>query len=388
MKEENRVLITRYQDRLFFGIWQQGHPVELQLYEESQEGQLGDIYQAKVRDIVPAIHAAFVELTEKQMAYLPMEEAPDHGLGLTCGQEFPVQITKESQKTKDPVVSSHLSFPGRYCVLTTDSTAHHISSKIHEEAWRTAILSELAELPYGFILRTESRETETEIIRKELDQLWNTYQQILTLSATRKAHTRLWQSSPGWLNRLSTLTDGSYELVTDSQELLETCKKYVAERGLTERLSLRLYTDASYPLYKLYQVETELKAALSRQVWLKSGAYLVIDPTEAMTVIDVNTGKAASRKEKEEYLLKINEEAAKEAARQMRLRNLSGMILIDFIDMKKAESKEALIQTMKQAVFSDPVGVNVIDLTRLGIMECTRKKTTRPLSEQVRGLEL
>ena len=139
----------------------------------------------------------------------------------------------------------------------------------------------------------------------------------------------------------------------------------------------------SYPLRKLYRLDTVLQDALSKYVWLKSGGYLVIEPTEAMVVIDVNTGKAESRRTKEETILRLNLEAAVEIARQMRLRNLSGIILIDFIDMKKEAHQAQLLHALREAVQNDPAGVSVVDMTKLGIVECTRRKTSRPLYEQI-----
>lgn len=384
MKQENRIILTEYGSQLFFGIWEEGTAAEFSFYDKDARIQLGDIYQARVRDIVPSIRAAFVQLTPDQMAYLSLEEAPDHGQGIKCGQEFPVQIIKEAQKTKDPVVTSYPSLAGRYAVLTTDSDQIRISSKIRDEKWKQNIYDAIHRYRRGFIIRTEAYGASLESISAEMDHLEQVYEEILRSSATRKAETRLWQNDPAWLNRIGGLRDRSYEIVTDLPEIQKICDAYVHDRGMEDRFSVRLYEDSAYSLTKLYQIETELQRAVEKQVWLKSGAYLVIEPTEAMTVIDVNTGKSESRKSKEEYLLKINLEAADEAARQMRLRNLSGMILIDFIDMKSADNQKALVQHMKQAASHDPVGVNVVDLTKLGILECTRKKTSRPLHEQIR----
>lgn len=388
MKQENRIVITEQENRLFWGLWEEGQAAEFAFYEQNAEMQLGDIYQARVRDIVPSIRAAFVQLAPEQMGYLAFEEAPNHGEGLKCGQEFPVQIVKEAQKTKDPVVTSYLSLAGRFAVLTADSGQIRISSKIRDDRWKKALLAAIPPRRCGFIIRTEAYEEIPAVpgadrIIAEMDRLEQLYEEIRKASATRKAETRLWQNPPAWLTRIGALRQGNYEIVTDLPEVGQSCERFIGERGLQDRFSVRLYGDPSYSLAKLYQIGTEVQRALDKRVWLKSGAYLVIEPTEAMTVIDVNTGKADSRKSKEEYLLKINEEAADEAARQMRLRNLSGMILIDFIDMKSAENQKALIHHMKQAVSRDPVGVNVVDLTRLGILECTRKKTSRPLHEQI-----
>ena len=152
-------------------------------------------------------------------------------------------------------------------------------------------------------------------------------------------------------------------------------------------LHLRLYQDDLLPLYKLCRLEREIDLATSRQVWLKSGGYLVIDPTEALTVIDVNTGKYSGKKLRRETLKTINLEAAKEAARQIRLRNLSGIILIDFINMENKEDQKELLAFLESRLFADPVKTRLIDMTKLELVEITRKKVHKTLKEQIAALE-
>ena len=155
---------------------------------------------------------------------------------------------------------------------------------------------------------------------------------------------------------------------------------------LPDKLSLlKLYDDPSFPLDKLYSTQTILEKALRERAWLKTGGYLIIQPTEALTVIDVNTGKFDRKGQMEATFLKTNLEAAKEAARQMRLRNLSGIILIDFIDMALEESRQKLIRTLKDALREDPVKADFVGITKLGLAEITRKKVRRPLAETVRA---
>ena len=149
---------------------------------------------------------------------------------------------------------------------------------------------------------------------------------------------------------------------------------------LSRNISLRFYED-SYPLYQLYSLKKELDESLSRKVWLKSGAYLIIDPTEALTVIDVNSGK--NEKKSDDYFLKINLEAAKEIARQLKLRNISGICIVDFIDMTNTEHQTELISYMKRLCKQDHITTTVVDMTKLHLMEITRKKTTPTLYEQI-----
>ena len=388
----NKVILTHLRDRIFFGLWENDKPAELAFYDSEPGITLGDIVLARVKDVVPGIRAAFVQLTPSQMAFLPLEEAPE---GLRSGDEIAVQVTKEAQKTKDPVVSTKWSLTGRFVVLVTDTQKVSVSTKIHDGAWRAQIQENLQTwltsekktnpaVDCGFIVRTEAYEASCEEILQEAQSLLKDYLRICQAAKTRACYSVLQRSEPAWLSRLLGMTE-PVEIVTDLPEIHEQCNQFIAKYGLAFRLSLRLYQDPKYSLAKLYSLDTVLEDALRKNVWLKSGGYLVIEPTEAMVVIDVNTGKAEGKKSKEENILRLNLEAADEVARQMRLRNLSGMILIDFIDMRKAEHDEMLLMHLRGAVKNDPVGVTVVDMTKLGIVECTRRKKAKPLHEQVSG---
>lgn len=387
----NQIVLTGYRDALCFSLWENGQVMELALYEQEPGLTLGDICLARVEDIVPGIQAAFVGLTPKQRAYLPLEQAPP---GLRCGDELPVQLVKEAQKTKDPVATGWISITGRLAVLVTDQTQIRISSKISDAAWKEAakerveqLFASESDLPYGFIIRTGAYHASFDELCREIEEMVKQYRVICQAAATRSCYSRLLRSDPAWLTRLYSLAGNStneYEVVTDLPDIYERCQEFLARHNMTSLISLRMYTDASYSLEKLYSLDTVRENALAKHVWLKSGGYLVIEPTEAMVVIDVNTGKAKGKKPKEEMILRLNLEAAAEIARQLRLRNLSGIILIDFIDMKQNAHREQLMRALQEAVRMDPVGVSVIDMTKLGLVECTRRKVARPLHEQVK----
>lgn len=408
----NRVLLTYYKDRLLFGLWENGRPVELAFYEKDPGLKIDDICLARVKDIVPGIRAAFVQLSPSQNAYLPLEQAPE---GIRCGDELAVQITKEAQKTKDPVITTRLSLTGRLAVLVTDNTRISVSARIQDSRWKAEIIEKLQAFldsldihsinsdavcslrrPCGFIIRTGAYQASWEELSREISALIEQYRQICQAAATRSCFSRLLVSEPAWLTRLYHL-QGKYlqdnsaltsaEILTDSPKLYEQCREFLTRRRMSDFFSLRLYEDTDYPLDKLYRLDTVVEEATKKNVWLKSGGYLVIELTEAMVVIDVNTGKSEGRRSKEENILRLNLEAADEIARQLRLRNLSGMILIDFIDMKEAGHQAQVMSYLREAVKADPVGVTVVDMTKLGIVECTRRKTERPLHEQLRNCE-
>ena len=182
---------------------------------------------------------------------------------------------------------------------------------------------------------------------------------------------------------LNTYTAELQDIVTDVPEIYTSLVSYLEENDRQSLEKLRLSEDDMLPLYNLYRLERECAQADSRQVWLKSGGYLVIDPTEALTVIDVNTGKYSGKKVRSETLRAINFEAAVEAARQIRLRNLSGIILIDFINMDNRKDQQELLDFLSGRLFADPVKTRLIDMTKLELVEITRKKVHKTLREQM-----
>ena len=173
------------------------------------------------------------------------------------------------------------------------------------------------------------------------------------------------------------------QIITDDNDLYDEIMEFVSLYMPEQLSNISLYQDASYPLKKLYRVETQLEELLSSKVWLKSGAYLVIEKTEAMYVIDVNSGKNIAKKENAQYIYQINIEAAQEIMRQIRLRNLTGMILIDFINMKDEKKDLELLQELRILAKKDRILTTVVDMTALGLVELTRKKTTKSLAEQL-----
>ena len=191
-----------------------------------------------------------------------------------------------------------------------------------------------------------------------------------------------------WLTALrDTYKEDLSEIVTDDPILHEKIQDYLEQYQKEDLDKLRFYQDPVLPLIKLYSLESALDGALKERVWLKSGGYLIIQPTEALTVIDVNTGKFDGRRQKQDTFLKINLEASKEIARQLRLRNISGIIVIDFINMEDDACRRQLMETFEFELRRDPVKTALIDMTVLELVEVTRKKVRRPLYEQIRGSE-
>ncbi|MCI8464917.1 MAG: ribonuclease E/G [Lachnospiraceae bacterium] len=395
-----RIIVTKLDGSLITAEEENGRITGLFLEPAGTKSLVGRIYVGQVRRIVKNIRAAFVEMGQGMMCFYPLEEWERYPLPgakqrvLKEGDGLVFQIGKDAVKTKAPVGTTSLTFTGQYLVLMTGKTGIFFSSKIKDEARKQElreILSERAEgrFPFGLIVRTNGATAPREALLSEFEELFLEASRVFSLWETRTAGTLLYEPEPAFLSEIfNNRTESLLEVVTDDRKIYELVEKKetaLQKENETLRLpDLRLYED-SYPLSKLYSLETALSRALSEKVWLKSGGSLVIEPTEALVSIDVNTGKFEGKKNLEETFLKINLEAAAEIAVQLRLRNLSGIILVDFIDMEEEDHKEQLLKAFGSALQKDSVKVNLLGFTRLNLVELTRKKVRKPLHELVTG---
>jgi ribonuclease G len=295
-----------------------------------------------------------------------------------------VQVTRDAVKTKDPVVSTKLAIHGHYALLTSDNTAIGVSKKI--EAERAAHLLAVAkascedetERAYGIVLRTNAKDAADEEITVDILFLKEIFNRLVTTGIHSRSGTLLYRNLPGYLARLKAQElDGIDRIYTDQRDLYEEICAYLPK--LQESGLLRFYDDEAVSLSTLYHLRGNMEQLLNSKVWLPSGANIIIEPLETMTVIDVNSGKNISRKP--DVLLSINLEAAQEIARQIRLRNISGMIIVDFINMASEAQERELILRLKQELKKDVVPANFIDITKLGLVEITRKKVYKSLRE-------
>ena len=358
-----------------------------------QHHRLGSIYVGKVKNIVPNIGAAFIEIENGISCYYDMKEAPNavftSRIGkkpLCIGDELVVQISKEAVKTKAPTVTSNLSFTGRYAVLTHGNTRIGVSSKLPRSV-RDEFKAQLKDWhndQFGIIVRTNAKDADFGDVIREIESLREDYLALLAAAPSRVCFSCLKSSPPEYITDLKNVyMEGMEAIVVEGRELYEKVHSYF-ESELPARTDLvRLYDNPSFPLCKLYGTETALQRALMEKVWLKHGGYLIIQPTEALTVIDVNSGKNISRMKNENGIMKINLEAAEEAAKQIRLRNLSGILLIDFITLEQQENINTLLKEFRSMLAQDPVQTSLIDITPLNLVEITRKKVHKPLAEQV-----
>lgn len=403
MPMEN-LIIAHTEKGLVTGLFEEQKLTEVFSVGNEEDTCLGNIYTGKIQNIVKNIEAVFVEYEKGKTAYMSMKDCTEalarpllagekdgKKWKLCIGDELLIQIEKDEIKTKAPAATCRLNFAGRYVVLVHGAGVPGVSSKIQskkrkEELKRLAKeLEEETSDSFHLVFRTNAEETEDEVLRAEIKALYAHYQRVLSEGKHRTCFSLVEKAPSASVKAVKDRRAGTLgKILTDDRGVYEEIKAYLLNYQKEDLACLRLYEDESLSLDALYAVTSQLAKALNPKVWLKSGAYLVIEPTEALTVIDVNTGKAiAGKKEKEETLRKVNVEAALEVARQLRLRNLTGIILVDFIDMQLSDNQKLLISTLKEAIAKDPVKTSFIDLTKLSLVELTRKRTRRPLHEMM-----
>lgn len=392
---------------LSYLLAENGRAVEIHADELEDRNLLGNIYIGRVQKVVKNIQAAFVEISPGVPCYLPLEDLRDPiytkkgpSKDLQQGDELVVQVSREAMKTKGPSVTTRLSLQGRYVILDGKHPGIGISKKLEEgqreqlrriaefyrkDLWADSHSGSIRlEEAAGIVIRTNAACASEEAILEELRKLSRQLADIRGKAPYRTCYSCLHQMPPGWLRRFNGLRmrDTQFIMIEDEQLYLQA-RQYLQEY-LPELLPILVhYQDPLLPMHKLYSLERELSEALSQRVWLRSGGYLVIQPTEALTVVDVNSGKYEAGKKKEETILKVNLEAARETARQMRLRNLSGIIIIDFINMETEEAKNEVLGELRARLLLDPLQANVVDMTKLNLVEVVRKKVEGPLMEHV-----
>ena len=390
----NKLVITSKEDIIYYGYFQNGKAVELYCEKRMSESLLGNIYVARVERVAEGIQGAFLELTPNQKAYYnisysdhPINFTPKHENELRGGDLILVQVRKDAVKTKLPVADGNVRMAGKYFVLTLARKGLSLSKKIQDTEERKRLQSitkdyikNKSPLEYGIVIRTNAAGVNREDLLSELQDLMGRCSRLLQKAQNAPGKTLIDKEPPYYIQigrelRFSELD----EILTDDPVILNELKDYY-DGVIGEKICF--YED-DYPLYLLYRFEHFYKTALSKMVPLKSGGSIIIEPTEAMVVIDVNSGAVLKGKKQATTIFEtMNREAAAEIACQLRLRNLSGIILIDFINMKDAVSRENVMECLKKECESDRIPLRVIDYTGLGLVEMTRSKVRKTLKEQ------
>lgn len=397
----SKLILTKLETKVFAGqvaaLQENGRIAELRLAPLEDDSILGNMYVGKVENIAGNIGAAFVQIAPGERCYLPLKEA-EHavfasgrkkGSPLRPGDELLVQVNRAAMKGKLPSVTTNLNFTGKYLVLTGSDRTVGFSSKLKAEdkkrlaSWLSSDLEDESR-SYGLIVRTNAAEAEKEELLRELMFLREEFFRVMRDGQTRTCYSLLYRTPGVCLEAVRDAYSRELEeIVTDDRRLFEEIREWLLHVSPEETEKLRFYEDRLLPLYKLYCLETVLEEVMREKVWLKSGGFLVIQQTEAFVSIDVNSGKYTGKKKAEETYRKINLEAAEEISRQLRLRNLSGIILIDFINMENPDHTDELFHVLQKYLRHDPVKARAIDITPLHILEMTRKKVRRPVREEL-----
>jgi len=405
--------------------------VEVFIEREDETSIAGNIYKGRVQRVLPGMQAAFVDIGFDQAAFIYVDDVLDtashkiyqkfeqdndveeeaessdensaeneltqnqtswktslnHECSiedlLTEGQEILVQVAKSSIGTKGPRITTHISLAGRYMVLMPTVDHIGISKKIKNDTERTRlkeILLTIRQNQFGYIFRTQAFGIDEETIKKEMEFLTKTWEGILAKSKTTSATSLVYKDLTITFRAVrDLLANEADKLIIDSKVEYENVQNFLSKLMPDVKLSVELYQGRE-SIFDAYNIEGDVARALKKKVWLKSGGYIVIEQTEALVAIDVNTGRYVGEHNFDETILKTNLEAVKEIAYQIRLRNIGGIIIIDFIDMKREQHKNKVMTHMNEAVKKDKSQTNVLPLTELGLIQMTRKRIRRNLT--------
>lgn len=364
--------------------------VEYDVQHSQDKQRSGSIYLGRVVNVLPGMQAAFVDIGLEKNAFLyiddllpvNVEKQPRHKPSISDlvqpGQEIMVQVIKEPEGTKGARITTHFSIPGRWVVYLPDADYIAVSRKIESESEKTR-LREMADSlrngEEGLIIRTVAAGQRKEALQRDLAELRSIWKSIVEREEMVGNPPQQLYQELDLLPRLvrDVIGDDVHEILIDHVEVYHEIRQMLQRQNPDLSDRVQLYKD-EVPIFDAFGIHEDLNRLFRRKVWLPSGGYLVIDPTEALTVIDVNTGKFTGSTHLEETVFQTNLEAVDEIARLLRLRNIRGMIIVDFIDMSKEENRAAITEALTQAVRSDRSKTIIAGWTKLGLLEMTRKR--------------
>lgn len=416
MTSELIINTTPWETRL--ALLENGSVAEFHIERQEEKAYVGNIYKGRVVRVLPGMQAAFLDIGLYRTAFIYVTDVYDHisefeaMLGhaecaeypmercteddhidrisipfriedlLHEGQEILVQVIKEPIGTKGARVTSHISIPGRHLVLMPTIDQIGISRRIEDENERQRLkemLDAIRPKDYGFIARTACEGLGPKVIQAEMDFLLHLWEDIQKKTAAAPIPSLVYEDLDITLRAIRDLFTGDVErLVVDSNDAHERILAFVEAFAPHLRPKIELYAQPM-PIFDAFGIEVEISRTFDKKIWLKSGGYIIIEATEALTAIDVNTGKFVGKRHLEDTILKTNLEAAREIAYQLRLRNIGGLIIIDFIDMENPASREEVFKLLKQALKKDKNKANILRMSELGLIQMTRKRNREGL---------
>lgn len=360
----------------------------------------GNVYVGRVQNVLPGMEAAFVDIGTPKNAVLyrgdvqyDREDIEQAGSGppriekmLKAGQNIICQVTKNPIGAKGARLTQEVSLPGRYVVLIPNTSTYGISKRLPDDERRRLrqLLDRVKPKEHGIIVRTAAEGATAEEIENDVLRLVEQWKQIEGLAKRAKSATLLYREPDLTVRVIREEFNNDYRrVVIDDRKLYESVRDYVASINptLADRVEFYDTSKEKLPLFERHHVHEQLHRALDRKVWLPSGGSLIIEHTEAFTVIDVNTGKNVGRSSLEETVFKNNLEAAVEVARQLRLRDIGGIIVVDYIDMERKENRDEVIRVFREALARDKTRTQVFEISELGLCEMTRKRIGEGLLE-------
>jgi ribonuclease E len=387
------ILVASYKDETRVAVTESGVLQEIFVSHESRRSIVGDIYKGKVQNVLPGMEAAFVDIGHNRNALLYVgdifvegnrkRERADISKILKVGQEVMVQVTKDPMGGKGARLTTYISIPGRYLVFLPQVRTMGISHKLSEDE-RTRlskVLDEVRPRDVGLIVRTAAKDVEAAELKKSLAYLNRIWRHVHRAADKKRAPFVLYQEPELEIKVIRDIMDGSYQrILVDSHKPFRRIKQYLKQVApdLVDRVQ-RYASDT--PIFGAMDINRQIREALRREVRLPSGGYIVIDSTEALTAIDVNTGKYVGKKSLEDTVLQTNIEAVTEIVRQLRLRDIGGIIIIDFIDMNEAKNRRSVLRALNRELDKDRTKTYVVELTKLGLVEMTRKNVSEGLIE-------
>lgn len=381
-----KILIEKKDGETRVAVIESNRLSEIRIEKDAGDQLTGNIYVGRVENIALGMQAAFVNIGLDKNAFLHFSDLPFERQALKkplkVGEEIPVQITKLPGGEKGVRVSAALSLPGRMAVIMPSASGVSVSKRIEDEAERKRLLKlakPLVPESMGLILRTNAENAGEDEIRSDIESLAAVWETIHKRLDHIKAPALLYKTPDAISECIRDLSESdAFEILTADENAYQSAVEGARAFMPAALSKIRLH-QSDIPLFTVYSVEKQLSEALSRRVWLKSGGFLIFDKTEALTVIDVNTGKFTGKTSLSETVFQLNLEAAEEIAHQLRLRDIGGIIVIDFIDMDTRAKKDELVKAFREFLKKDKTHTTVHGLTALGLVEMTRKKKREPI---------